>query len=65
MYVAFRRGLGYMNGEWIDVHGAGCQRSDPKQGDPDDYPTGMGPQGDARRIDNFVRLVRDADTVGS
>jgi formylglycine-generating enzyme required for sulfatase activity len=65
MYVAFGRGLGYMNGEWIDVHGAGCQRSDPKQGDPDDYPTGMGPQGDARRIDNFVRLVRDADTVGS
>ncbi|MBF0468798.1 MAG: DUF1566 domain-containing protein, partial [Desulfamplus sp.] len=57
-YVAFGRGLGYMNGAWIDVHGAGCQRSDPKAGDPADYPTGHGPQGDAIRIYNFVRCVR-------
>ncbi|MBF0258428.1 MAG: DUF1566 domain-containing protein [Desulfamplus sp.] len=57
-YVAFGRGLGYMNGSWIDVHGAGCQRSDPKAGDPADYPTGNGPQGDAIRIYNFVRCVR-------
>ncbi len=58
-YVAFGRSLGYMNGEWIDVHGAGSQRSDPKAGDPADYPTGHGPQGDAIRIYNYVRLVRD------
>ena len=38
--------MGYMNG-WVDVHGAGAQRSDPKAGDPTDYPTGHGPQGDA------------------
>ena len=57
-YVTFGRALGYMNGDWIDVHGAGCQRSDPKTGDPDDYPTGHGPQGDAIRIYNYVRLVR-------
>ncbi len=58
-YVAFGRGLGYMNGAWIDVHGAGCQRSDPKTGDPAAYPYGHGPQGDAIRITNFVRAVRD------
>jgi hypothetical protein len=60
-YVAFGRALGYMNDNWVDVHGAGAQRSDPKQGDPADYSTGHGPQGDAIRIYNYVRLVRDAD----
>lgn len=60
-YVAFGRSLGYMNGEWRDVHGAGSQRSDPKSGDPAEFPMGFGPQGDAIRIYNFVRLVRDAD----
>jgi hypothetical protein len=59
-YVAFGRSLGYMNGAWLDVHGAGSQRSDPKSGDPADWPTGHGPQGDAIRIVNFVRLVRGA-----
>lgn len=62
-YVAFGRGMGYMNGRWIDVHGAGCQRSDPKAGDPADYPQGRGPQGDAIRIYNYVRLVRDASAT--
>ncbi len=63
-YVAFGRALGYMGGQWIDVHGAGAQRSDPKAGDPDDYPYGRGPQGDNIRIFNFVRCVRDADITG-
>jgi len=58
VYVAFGRGLGYMNGRWSDVHGAGSQRSDPKAGDPAQYPLGRGPQGDAVRILNLVRLVR-------
>ncbi len=57
-YVSFGRALGYMSSSWVDIHGAGSQRSDPKQGDPDDYPTGRGPQGDAIRIYNYVRLVR-------
>jgi hypothetical protein len=57
-YVAFGRALGYMDGSWTDVHGAGCQRSDPKAGDLADYPEGRGPQGDAIRIYNYVRLVR-------
>jgi hypothetical protein len=47
-------------GRWMDVHGAGAQRSDPKVGDPSQFPYGRGPQGDAIRIYNYVRLVRDA-----
>jgi len=58
VYVAFGRALGYMSDQWIDVHGAGAQRSDPKAGNPADYPTGFGPQGDAIRIFNYVRCTR-------
>jgi hypothetical protein len=62
-YVAFGRGLGSMNGvDVIDVHGAGCQRSDPKYGEASQYPSwGHGPQGDLQRVLNYVRLVRDAN----
>ena len=67
VYVAFGRAMGYMTapwdstqGAWLDVHGAGAQRSDPKVGNPADYPRGRGPQGDAIRIYNYVRLVRAA-----
>lgn len=42
----------------LDVHGAGAQRSDPKAGDPRNFPHGRGPQGDVIRIYNYVRLVR-------
>lgn len=58
VYVAFGRSLGNMWG-WIDIHGAGSQRSDPKVGDPQQYSNGRGPQGDAVRIYNYVRLVRN------
>lgn len=58
VYIAFGRAMGYLDGAWRDVHGAGAQRSDPKSGTPADYPRGHGPQGDAIRIINFVRLVR-------
>ncbi len=47
----------------LDVHGAGAQRSDPKTGDPADYPEGFGPQGDVIRIYNYVRLVRGNSTI--
>jgi hypothetical protein len=61
VYVAFGRGMGAMNGNLMDVHGAGCQRSDPKYGEASDYPRwGNGPQGDVQRVFNFVRLVRNA-----
>ncbi len=58
VYVSFGRSLGSMFGQWRDVHGAGSQRSDPKSGDPASFPQGRGPQGDAIRIHNFIRLVR-------
>ena len=45
---------------YVDVHGAGAQRSDPKSGNPALFPHGRGPQGDVIRIYNFVRLVRGA-----
>ena len=64
-YVCFGRGMGYWADEWDDVHGAGCQRSDRKNGDfteytyvSDGYYFGMAPQGDAARMYNYVRLVR-------
>jgi hypothetical protein len=67
IYMAFGRALGWMQlppgkGDFqlLDVHGAGAQRSDPKAGNPADYPHGRGPQGDVIRINNFVRLVRGA-----
>ncbi len=44
---------------WVNIHGAGAQRSDPKSGDPTAFANGRGPQGDAIRIYNYVRLVRD------
>lgn len=47
---------------FTDVHGAGAQRSDPKEGDPADFPHGRGPQGDVIRIFNYVRLVRGGPT---
>jgi len=58
VYIAFGRAMGYMDGQWQDVHGAGAQRSDPKTGNASDFKQGNGPQGDAVRIDNYVRLVR-------
>ena len=60
-YVSFGRAMGKMNGTWTDVHGAGAHRSDPKVGDPANWPDGHGPQGDAIRINNFVRLVRNVN----
>jgi hypothetical protein len=65
VYVCFGRATGWIemppgSGNWnlLDVHGAGAQRSDPKVGNPDDYPHGFGPQGDVIRILNYVRCVR-------
>jgi len=61
--VCFGRALGYFDvggrgAQFMDVHGAGCQRTDPKTGSAS---YGNGPQGDVRRVYNYVRLVRDAD----
>ena len=64
VYVTFGKATGWMKLppemelKLLDVHGAGAQRSDPKAGDPAQFPQGRGPQGDVIRIYNLVRLVR-------
>ncbi len=58
VYVAFGEAQGQMNGTLMDVHGAGSQRSDPKTGDPANYPQYWGPQGDVQYVFNYVRAVR-------
>jgi Protein of unknown function (DUF1566) len=65
VYIAFGRAMGYMNNTWVDVHGAGAQRSDPKSGNPADFPKGRGPQGDAIRILNYTRCVRGGNVTAT
>jgi len=67
IYISFGRAMGYMSvfGGWVDVHGAGTQKSDLMVGNPANYPSGRGPQGDAIRIYNYVRLVRTDNTATS
>jgi len=70
-YVSFGRALGYADGVWYDAHGAGCQRSDPKDislvdtTDTEytivDGAITHGPQGDVLRGMNFSRCVRTAN----
>jgi hypothetical protein len=59
-YISFGRGMGNMSefGGWIDVHGAGAQRSDNKVSIPVGEEEGHGPQGDARRSSNYVRCIQ-------
>lgn len=67
VYLSFGEASGFLQspqgGDYnlTDVHGAGAQRSDPKAGDPADYPNGFGPQGDVISIYNYGRAVRDID----
>ncbi len=58
VYIAFGEAQGRMNNVLLDVHGAGAQRSDPKTGNPADYPQYVGPQGDVRYVFNYTRCVR-------
>lgn len=65
VYIAFGQAMGYfappysgIAKKFMDVHGAGAQRSDPKSGDPGKFPRGFGPQGDDIRIFNYARCVR-------
>ncbi|MDM8564112.1 DUF1566 domain-containing protein [Candidatus Halobeggiatoa sp. HSG11] len=66
-YLSFGRAIGSIDSgsTWLDVHGAGTQRSDPKTGNATDYPASHGPQGDAQRVYNYARLVRDAGISGT
>jgi hypothetical protein len=45
---------------WMDVHGAGAQRSDPKTATPGVWTEGFGPQGDDIRGANLAKCVRRA-----
>lgn len=50
--------------EWIHVHGAGAQRSDPKSGNPSQWPYGHGPQGDFAQLElRAVPSLSRASTV--
>ena len=68
-YVPTGRAMGYYRNTWVDIHGAGAQRSDPKSETvfatlnklDNGYYYGDAPQGDANRVYNYVRLVRDID----
>ncbi len=70
-YICFGRAMGYFTGfglGWTDIHGAGCQRSDPKPKsfsaftqNGTGYYNANAPQGDAVRIYNYARLVRNAE----
>ena len=73
VYLNFGRAMGYMKNSWLDVHGAGARRSDPKKVanvtagkggykliDAHDGPAiSHGPQGDAMRGLNLICCVRD------
>ncbi|MGB5445425.1 MAG: hypothetical protein WBM99_07945 [Psychromonas sp.] len=56
-YISFARAMGYdqKSKEWIDVHGASAQRSDPKvASDENIFEFGHGPQGDTLRLHNYT-----------
>jgi hypothetical protein len=66
VYAAIGPAMGYMetppgSGQrrWLDVHGAGAMRSDPKTATPGAFPQGFGPQGDDIRGHNHVLCVRN------
>ncbi|MCA3220042.1 MAG: DUF1566 domain-containing protein [Burkholderiales bacterium] len=66
VYAALGPAMGYMEAppgsgqrRWLDVHGAGAVRSDPKTATPGAFPFGFGPQGDDIRAHNHVLCVRD------
>jgi hypothetical protein len=81
VYLAFGRAGGWQKATpsatcytLYDVHGAGAQRSDPKTSSgvvttgtacSGGTAYGLGPQGDAQRASNYVRLVRDAGARSS
>jgi len=66
IYAAIGRAMGKMemppgsgNQQWMDVHGAGAMRSDPKADVTGKFPDGFGPQNDDVRGRNLTLCVRD------
>lgn len=69
VYAAIGPALGFMelplgSGQrsWVDAHGAGAMRSDPKDIGVAKFPNGFGPQQDDVRGHNLSLCVRDIDT---
>lgn len=62
-YLAFGEARGIMNGQLMDVHGAGAQRSDLKSCDPSQLPIAQGPQGDIQNTYDYARCVRGSSAV--
>lgn len=62
-YISLGRALGYM-GQWLDVHGAGAQRSDPKVRGESGV-SHRGPQGDVTRSENHVLCVSGGGVTAS
>lgn len=63
-YIAFGEAWSKKNSnatQYFDWHGAGAQRSDPKSGSPIDYELASDMASDYISINNWVRLVRDAN----
>jgi hypothetical protein len=67
IYAAIGPAVGYMelppgSGQrrWVDVHGAGAMRSDPKAAATNSAPRGFGPQHDDVRGRNLSLCVRSA-----
>jgi hypothetical protein len=58
IYISFGRAIGMMGDYVMDVHGAGAQRGDFRDGDRNTFPYHRGPQGDEMRTYNMVRAVR-------
>ena len=69
VYAAIGPALGFMElppgsgkRQWVNAHGAGAMRSDPKDIGAMTFPNGFGPQHDDVRGRNLSLCVRDIDT---
>jgi hypothetical protein len=60
-YVCFGRAVAFFQGRYVDAHGTGAVRSDPKVANGQSYPQPFGPQGDLQYVRNWVRCVRTAN----
>jgi hypothetical protein len=58
VYICFGKASAFFGGRYVDSHGTGAVRSDPKFLSKESYPMPFGPQGDLVYAKNFVRCVR-------
>lgn len=58
-YVCFGKATAFFIDQYVDAHGTGAVRSDPKFLTKENYPVHFGPQGDLVYVKNYVRCVRN------